>query len=394
MAKTLTLGDMVKTGMKIKVGEQDEIFNVTKVDTLSNQAWLQFGRSKAPKGTWNNISNVCSDLVDSLDTGVARELLDIGYGKAFVPSKDETTETGQDHLMASGIVPMGNAWTRTEITSKEAYYVGTIDRTFEVGVKTEEHLIMPVIILPASLEVVYCDDYYYRLVCRTDIGGNTIISIDIPSVVGESFMYNGSPQKPELTYDDKNVTVILPSDYTNVGRYMGIFRLKDKTKTQWNYGGTGDVTFIWEITGIPVMAGEISQKGVLTYNGKEQTPRWNNYDSDKMTIKGYTSGTSAGIYEVFFFLKPGYTWSDGTTSPRKVKWEIQTKHISTPTLSFKYRTYNGKPQEPIIDYHGYEDVIKTTKNYNSAPTDSGDYNIKFDLIQQLPQESLTMDVEE
>lgn len=228
-----------------------------------------------------------------------------------------------------------------------------------------------------------------------EIKASAITSVQKPTAEGTSFTYNGSPQAPSLTYDHANVEVILPSDYTNVGRYMGIFQLKDKIKSQWVGGGTEDISFIWEIKGIPITTGEISQKGVLTYNGKEQTPKWKNYDPDKMTIKGYTSGTIAGIYDVFFFLKPGYTWSDGTTSPHKVQWKIETKVIDVPTLSFKSCTYNGKPQEPVIDYHGYEGFIKTTKDYNSTPTDSGDYNITFDLIQpnQLPQEDLTMKIE-
>lgn len=216
-------------------------------------------------------------------------------------------------------------------------------------------------------------------VTRTwEIKTPAITNVPKPMAEGTSFAYNGSPQKFALTYDEKNVTIVLPSDYTNVGRYMGIFRLKDKSKTQWIGGGTDDISFIWEITGIPITSGEISQKGTLTYNGKEQTPKWNNYDSSKMMIiDGYTSGIDAGIYKALFAPKPGYTWADGTTEPCVIKWIIEKKAIKLPTLSFYETTYNEKPQEPDIDYHGNEELIKTTRRYTLYPTDAGNYCIDF-----------------
>lgn len=559
-----TLGDLLKTGMKIRVGEQDEIFVVIKVDTSNNQAWVTSGRSKATKDTWNNISKVCGNFVCSLDTGVAKALIDIGYGKAFILSKDEVVETGQNHMMVTGVVPMGNAWTRTGSSSEEAYYVGTTDRTFKIGAKTEEHLIMPVIVLPASLEVVYHEKYYY-LACRTGVSGNdptpinnppekvsyeydiykpvektlsfdgsenctltgttkatapgnytacavpksgwiwkdgsktsktinweivvladkptvgnpsvsisnaktsfdydgeahfpdyhynenkvyiadskssgtkypnsqddtwgkvvdklkrvdagnykniftlrsdtytnirwtgsdnkifdgsaddltydweikapAVTYIDIPTAVGDSFAYNGSLQKPELTYDETNVTVVLPSDYTNVGRYMGIFKLKDKSKTQWIGGGTDDISFIWEITGIPITSGEISQKGTLTYNWKEQTPKWKNYDPDKMTISGCTSATNAGNYIATFTPKPGYTWSNGTTYSIEITWTIHRKPIPPPTPNWTSREYNGKIQIPDFDFHGEGDAYVSAKTYSP----SGEFLCDIDI---------------
>ncbi|MBD5111442.1 MAG: hypothetical protein HDT42_02740 [Ruminococcaceae bacterium] len=191
-----------------------------------------------------------------------------------------------------------------------------------------------------------------------------ITSVQKPTVEGTSFTYNGSPQAPKMTYDQANVEVILPSDYTNVGRYMGIFRLKDKSKNQWVGGGTDDVSFIWEIKGIPITTGEISQKGVLTYNGEEQTPRWNNYDSSKMTIAGCTSATNAGDYIATFAPKPGYTWSNGTTYAIEITWTINKKPIPPPTPSWTSREYNGKTQIPVFDFHGEGDAYTSAKIYN------------------------------
>ena len=70
---------------------------------------------------------------------------------------------------------------------------------------------------------------------------------------------------------------------------------------------------------VPVPA----QEGSLTYNGKSQTPTWNeNYDNNKMTLGGVTSGTDAGGYKATFTPKTGYIWSDGTIAAKEVTWEI------------------------------------------------------------------------
>ena len=65
-----------------------------------------------------------------------------------------------------------------------------------------------------------------------------------------------------------------------------------------------------------------SQRGTLTYNGSSQSPEWNDYDPDKMTMGGTTSGINAGTYTAAFTPKTGYAWTDGTTTAKDVTWKI------------------------------------------------------------------------
>ena len=67
-----------------------------------------------------------------------------------------------------------------------------------------------------------------------------------------------------------------------------------------------------------------SQKGTLTYTGSSQTPTWNDYDPDYMTMAGTTSGTNAGSYTATFTPTPEdyYKWSDGTSGAKNVTWKI------------------------------------------------------------------------
>ena len=62
----------------------------------------------------------------------------------------------------------------------------------------------------------------------------------------------------------------------------------------------------------------------LTYTGAEQSPEWDGYDSDEMTIGGAATGTDAGVYQAVFFLRHPELcqWHDGTTEAKTVTWII------------------------------------------------------------------------
>jgi hypothetical protein len=76
---------------------------------------------------------------------------------------------------------------------------------------------------------------------------------------------------------------------------------------------------------IPVVP---SQSGTLTYNGSEQSPSWNNYDPEQLTISGVTPVVNAGGYNAIFTPKPGYQWWDGTTEFKTVEWTIRKANNS------------------------------------------------------------------
>ena len=77
-----------------------------------------------------------------------------------------------------------------------------------------------------------------------------------------------------------------------------------------------------------------TQSGTLTYTGGAQSPAWSNYDADKMTLGGVTSGTNAGSYNATFTIKNTalYCWPDGSTAAKTVAWTIG-KAAGTLTLS-------------------------------------------------------------
>ena len=117
-----------------------------------------------------------------------------------------------------------------------------------------------------------------------------------------------------------------------------------------------------------------SQSGALSYTGQEQTPTWNNYTEETLTIGGVTAGTDAGTYEATFTPNEGYKWSDGTTDPKTVSWTINRATIATVPSQSGSLTYTGSAQTP--NWSGY-DASKMTLGGTTSGTAAGRYNATF-----------------
>lgn len=116
-----------------------------------------------------------------------------------------------------------------------------------------------------------------------------------------------------------------------------------------------------------------SQNGAMTYNGSEQSPVWNGYDPEKLTIGGTTSGTNAGEYSATFTPKEGFKWADDTTDAKTVTWVIGRASLTAPAQSGTL-TYNGAAQSP--EWSGY-DSTKMTIGGTTSGTNAGSYGATF-----------------
>ncbi len=116
-----------------------------------------------------------------------------------------------------------------------------------------------------------------------------------------------------------------------------------------------------------------TQSGSLTYTGSAQSPQWNGYDEERLTIGGTTSGTNAGSYNATFTPKAGYEWADGTTTAKTVSWTIGKASLATPAQSGTL-TYTGSEQTP--SWSNY-DSNKLTIGGTSKGTNAGSYNATF-----------------
>lgn len=147
-----------------------------------------------------------------------------------------------------------------------------------------------------------------------------ILSIIVPTVSG-SLVYDGSSQSPDWNgYDPDRMSITGTTSATDAGIYQAIFTLNNKIGTKWADGTTEDKTVSWSIS--KAVLAYPSQNGSLVYNGSSQSPVWNNYDPNKMTIGGVTSGVNAGSYSADFTPKPNYKWPDSSEGVYSVAWSI------------------------------------------------------------------------
>lgn len=146
--------------------------------------------------------------------------------------------------------------------------------------------------------------------------------------------YTGNPQSPTLSgYDPAKMTLGGTTTATDAGEYTA--SVTPTANYCWADGSTGAKTVTWRIAGVTVAVP--TQSGALNYYPpmpQIQSPSWNGYDTEKMTIGGTTSAKDAGNYEAIFTLKPNYQWPDGTTDPKTVVWVIgKAEPIVNPSPS-------------------------------------------------------------
>ena len=116
-----------------------------------------------------------------------------------------------------------------------------------------------------------------------------------------------------------------------------------------------------------------SQNGTLTYNGQAQSPSWNAYNPEALTLGGVTTGTNAGTYTATFTPKGKYKWADGTQTAKEVTWTISAATMTIPTQSNSL-TYTGSAQSP--SWSNY-DSSKMTLGGTTSGTNAGSYNATF-----------------
>lgn len=116
-----------------------------------------------------------------------------------------------------------------------------------------------------------------------------------------------------------------------------------------------------------------TQNGTLTYNGQAQSPSWNSFNEDTLTLGGVTTGTNAGSYVATFTPKDKYVWADGTQDTKEVTWTITAATLTVPTQKNSL-TYTGSAQSPT--WNNY-DSSKMTLGGTTSGTNAETYTATF-----------------
>ena len=133
------------------------------------------------------------------------------------------------------------------------------------------------------------------------------------------FYYNGEVQRPDVT-EVKAGDLIVPSeDYTVVyeggdTKDPGTYRVL----VRWEFGKNNVTGVVWATYEIKKTVVPPIAKPGLVYNGREQTGV---EPGEGYTLTGNT-GKDAGDYTAEASLEDGYTWTDGSTGKKNIKWSI------------------------------------------------------------------------
>ena len=183
----------------------------------------------------------------------------------------------------------------------------------------------------------------------------------LPSQNG-TLTYNGQAQSPSWNaYNPDALTLGGVTSGTNAGTYTATFTPKGQYK--WADGTQTAKEVTWTINAATMTVP--TQKNSLTYTGSAQSPTWNNYDSEKMTLGGTTSGTNAGSYNATFTPKTNYKWADGSTGAKTVAWSIAKAAGSLSLNKTSIKLTAAKTTDTITVARAGDGKITAT---SSAPT--------------------------
>ena len=215
--------------------------------------------------------------------------------------------------------------------------------------------------------------YAYEGVTKTTTLNVTVnpVQVAVP-VQNGAITYDGTSKTPAWTgYDSVKMSISGETNGINAGTYTAHFTLV--------YGyefpnGTDEADAEWSI-GRATIASLPTQSNVLAAHGTPQTPIWDGYDVEKMTIGGDRVGTDAGNYTATFTPKSNYQWWDGTTEAKEVQWTITSVIVPIPTQKGSL-TYNGAAQTPEWDNFDQENSSVSV----TAQTNAGTHTATFTLL--------------
>lgn len=167
-----------------------------------------------------------------------------------------------------------------------------------------------------------------------------------PSKTTYNYMEVFDPSGMTLTATFTDGTTASVTDYTYSNDPLAVLGEQPITISYTYEGVTRSISVLITVNAIVISSP--SQSGSLVYDGSEQSPIWDDYDSVKMEASGDLFATNAGNYSTTFTCKYGYTFSDGVGAVA-IQWIIDRATIASVPSQMGVLTYNGNPQTPAWD---------------------------------------------
>lgn len=177
--------------------------------------------------------------------------------------------------------------------------------------------------------------------------------------------YGGAPEGIYGFNSDKTKFILTPYLNGTVTTAVpnGVYCFNDDG-TKYDLGG---MVFVQKV------AKPTLSKSSVTYTGKDIDAPIRGFDNKKMVMSGHTSGKYTGYYTTKISLRDGYIWTDGTSDPVSLNWEIEAAKIAKPYLSQTEYEYTGNTITPTI--YGF-DSSKMVMSGSEYASEKGDYEIR------------------
>ena len=151
-------------------------------------------------------------------------------------------------------------------------------------------------------------------------------TIFIPYLSQQEFTYDGNLHDVEVMDLDEDYAVLHDGTLkaTSAGEYNVHFDLVYPDSTQWTDHTNTTQTLTWRINAIALTIPTLYRSSYSYNLDKSATvPELINFDEDYMVATGDLSATDVGDYTITVSLtNPNTKWSDGTTAPKELNWEI------------------------------------------------------------------------
>ena len=192
---------------------------------------------------------------------------------------------------------------------------------------------------------------------------------------GLTLKYNGKAQTG--VQKGEGYTLSGAVSATNAGSYQATATLDEHY--EWSDGTTAPKTISWKINKAAAKVTAPTGK-TYTYNGKAQTGV---AAGSKYTLSGTVKATKAGSYTAKAALKANanytYTWSDGTTAVKTIKWKINkaanTLTVKGKTTKVKYKKLKKKAQKlDVTNVISFTKAGQGTKTYKLVSVKKGKKN--------------------
>lgn len=194
----------------------------------------------------------------------------------------------------------------------------------------------------------------------------------VPSQSG-TLTYNKAEQTPTWNnYNANELAVSGNTKGTSAGSYNVVFT--PTANYCWNDNSTTGIAVTWYILRKPITTGVPTQSGTATYSGSSQSPTWDNFNTEELTISGTTSSSSSGTFTVSFTPTANYCWENSDITSKSTTWTVGKSIVGIVPSQSDTIYYTGSSQSPTWSNY---DSNKLILGGTTSGTNATEYSATF-----------------